>query len=87
MKKRLIIDAMIVGALSWGLAALGDDWPQWRGPNRERKSAKTDSLNAWPKDGPRPLWKVRDFADVCSGTAIVGGRLYAQGQAFEEQQL
>jgi RNA polymerase sigma factor (sigma-70 family) len=36
----------------------GSDWPQWRGPNRDGIAPNSPKLlDAWPKDGPKLLWK------------------------------
>jgi outer membrane protein assembly factor BamB len=56
------------------------DWPQWRGANRDGTSAETGLLDAWPKDGPRLLWKAQDLGEGYSGPAIVGDRLFIEGQ-------
>ena len=36
----------------------GKDWPQWRGPDRNGISVETGWKTAWPKEGPKQLWKV-----------------------------
>ena len=56
-----------------------DDWPQWRGPNRDGISKETGLLKEWPKDGPKLLWQVKDIGDGYSTPAVVGDRLYALG--------
>ncbi len=33
-----------------------NDWPQWRGPNRDGVSSETGILRAWPMGGPTKLW-------------------------------
>jgi outer membrane protein assembly factor BamB len=67
------------------IVAPAADWPQWRGMNRDGKSAETGLLESWPKDGPRLLWKAQDLGDGYSGPAIVGDRLYIQGQQGGQQ--
>lgn len=54
----------------------GDDWPQWRGPDRSGLSRETGLLKDWPKDGPRLLWKVVDIGGGYSTPAVVGDQLY-----------
>jgi outer membrane protein assembly factor BamB len=71
--------------LLFGIAAPAADWPQWRGANRDGKSADTGLLDAWPKDGPRLVWKAQDLGDGYSGPAIVGDRLFIQGQQGGQQ--
>src|SRR6185436_4178698 len=58
--------------------AFGDDWPQWRGPNRDGISKETGLLKEWPKDGPKLLWQVTDLDDGYSTPSVVGDRLYVQ---------
>ena len=43
--------ALIV-MFTMAVPAVGDDWPQWRGLNRDAKSQETDLLEQWPEDGP-----------------------------------
>ena len=43
-------------ALASSLLVFAADWPQYRGPSQDGHSS--DSMAAWPANGPRPLWKV-----------------------------
>jgi outer membrane protein assembly factor BamB len=55
-----------------------EDWPQYRGPNRDGVSSETGLLDKWPEGGPPVLWRVD--AGVGGGScAIVGDRLYVLG--------
>ncbi|MCX6628799.1 MAG: hypothetical protein NTW28_14355, partial [Candidatus Solibacter sp.] len=54
------------------------DWSQWRGPNRDGKSAETGLLAQWPAGGPRLVWKVQGLGEGYSSFAVVGNRLYTQ---------
>jgi outer membrane protein assembly factor BamB len=58
------------------LVARADDWPQWRGPNRDGHSKETGLLKEWPKDGPRSVWQVKDLGGGYSTPSVAGGRLY-----------
>jgi outer membrane protein assembly factor BamB len=69
----------------FGMVAPAADWPQWRGANRDGKSAETGLLDSWPKGGPHLLWKVQDLGEGYSGPAIAGDRLYIQGQQGGQQ--
>ena len=60
-------------------AATADDWPQWRGPNRDAKSCETGLLKQWPVEGPKLLWKAVGLGEGYSGPAIVGNVLYTMG--------
>ncbi len=55
--------------------ATADDWPQFRGPNRDAISQETGLLRQWPEAGPKVLWSV----EVCEGYAapvVHTGRVY-----------
>jgi outer membrane protein assembly factor BamB len=56
-----------------------DDWPQWRGRNRDGKSGDTGLLAQWPPGGPHLAWKATGFGKGYSSIAVVGDRLYTMG--------
>ena len=72
MKTRIVL---LVG-LAFALTAHAEDWPQWRGPQRNGLSSETGLLKEWPKDGPKRLWQVKDIGYGYSTPAVVGERLY-----------
>ncbi len=59
--------------------AWADDWPQYRGPQRDDVSAEKGLLKAWPKEGPPLAWTYADAGVGLSAPAIVGERLYILG--------
>jgi outer membrane protein assembly factor BamB len=58
---------------------LADDWPQWRGPNRDGKSAETALLDKWPEAGPPLAWKTTGVGIGFSGVAVVKGTIFTLG--------
>jgi len=52
-----------------------DDWPQFRGPNRDGISRETGLSEKWPEDGPREVWRVK-LGGGYSGLSVQGGRIY-----------
>lgn len=67
-----------------GVQRDGQDWPQWRGPNRDGVSGETDLLTAWPSNGPKLRWEQKageGFASI----AVDKGRVFTifQDQADE----
>jgi outer membrane protein assembly factor BamB len=81
-----IITAAVV--LSVALTALGADWPQFRGPNRDGKSGETGLLKSWPAGGPKLLWTsdVKLGAGFSSVT-IAKGVIYTTGMIDKEEFL
>ncbi|HUR46141.1 MAG TPA: PQQ-binding-like beta-propeller repeat protein [Candidatus Saccharimonadales bacterium] len=62
--------------LSLSTPLLADDWPQWRGPQRNGVSKETGLLKDWPAAGPKLAWKVTDAGSGYSTPSVVGDRLY-----------
>lgn len=78
-RRRFVI--CVVGAASLAAAgsSLASNWPQWRGPARDGRSADTGLLKQWPAGGPTLAWKATGLGSGYSSIAVVGERLYAMG--------
>jgi outer membrane protein assembly factor BamB len=61
------------------------DWPQWRGANRDGKSGETGLMQSWPKGGPPVVWKAKGLGEGYSSVAVVGNRLFTQGQVGNQE--
>ena len=59
--------------------ALGNDWPQWRGPLRDDISTETGLLQQWPAGGPALAWKATGLGEGYSGVSVAQGRIYTMG--------
>jgi outer membrane protein assembly factor BamB len=55
-----------------------EDWPQWRGPNRNGISAEQGWKTQWPANGPARLWKAKVGVGY-SSCSVSQGRLYTMG--------
>lgn len=73
----LIATAMFSLALLSPLYA--DDWPQWRGPNRDGKSTDTGLLKDWPEGGPKQAWKATGLGGGYSTPSVSKGRIFGSG--------
>jgi outer membrane protein assembly factor BamB len=73
---RLLALATLVAAA--GLAG-ASDWPQFRGPNRDDISTEKGLLDAWPKEGPRLLWKGTGLGQGFSTVAVAGDKVFTMG--------
>jgi outer membrane protein assembly factor BamB len=60
--------------LTGGVRVSAQDWPQWRGPNRDGKAAGFTAPSAWPKELTQK-WKVT-VGDGLSTPALVGDKLF-----------
>ena len=72
-----VLAALAVSA-SVTIAAL-EDWPQWRGPHRDGRSAEKNLLKTWPKGGPPLAWQAAGAGAGYSSFAVAGGRAFTLG--------
>src|SRR3990172_9592957 len=74
-------------AFLFSTAPGGDDWPQWRGPNRDGLSRETDLLSSWPAGGPPIVWKATGLGAGYSTVTVDGGRIFTLGAARDIEYL
>jgi outer membrane protein assembly factor BamB len=80
MKRRMLaLAAALVGISFIVRTTTADDWPQWRGPNRDGRSAETGLLSEWPKEGPKVVWKTENAGVGYASLAVKDGRVFTQG--------
>ncbi len=66
-----VLVCLVVAAGGWA-----EDWPQWRGPDRNGHSGEKGLLKEWPKEGPPLLWQANDLGSGYSTPSVTGGRVY-----------
>jgi outer membrane protein assembly factor BamB len=72
--KRTVTLALSCIAATAALQSGAQDWPQWRGPNRDGKAEGFKTPKTWPKELTQK-WKVPvGFGDATP--ALAGGKLY-----------
>ena len=69
--------------LSLGLEVRSEDWPQWRGINRDGISKETITNLDWSKQKPKNLWQ-KEVGKGCSSMAVAKGYLYTLGNKKDE---
>ena len=64
------------------LAPLGaEDWPGWRGPDRDGiAKTETSLLKKWPEGGPKLLWEAEGCGGGYSSVAVAGGKIFTLGK-------
>jgi outer membrane protein assembly factor BamB len=76
----VVVPAAVVLSLPAVVSNLAlDDWPQWRGPNRDGHSVEKGLLKDWPAAGPPLAWRASGAGEGYSSFAVAGGRLYTLG--------
>jgi outer membrane protein assembly factor BamB len=71
---RTAISTLLVLLLISGTRATAQDWPQWRGPNRDAKATGFNAPASWPKTLNKK-WQVK-VGDGVATPALVDGKLY-----------
>jgi outer membrane protein assembly factor BamB len=79
MRTMLAAGVVLMG----GVCALAQDWPQWRGPNRDNKVTGFTAPATWPKE-LKQQWKVPVGAGE-SSPLLVGDKLYVFGRQGDEE--
>jgi outer membrane protein assembly factor BamB len=83
---RYVICTAGLVCLVLGSLAFGEDWPNWRGPNRDGISKEKGWSTTWPAEGPKVLWNASIGIGFAS-MAVSEGRVYAMGNANENDTL
>jgi outer membrane protein assembly factor BamB len=71
--------------VSFWTATNAEDWPQWRGPERDGVSKESGLLKEWPPDGPKLLWTNKEIGKGYSTPSIANGRVYLQSNRGDEE--
>src|SRR5262245_57336690 len=72
----MMLRIVIVGlVLAQAAASWADDWPQWMGPKRDNVWREKNIVDAFPKDGPKVLWRTK-IANGFSGPAVADGFVF-----------
>lgn len=74
----------LTALLTLTLSVAAHDWPQWRGPHRDGKSAETGLLKSWPSSGPPLAWKATGLGAGYATVAVAGGRIYTAGDRGDD---
>ncbi|HUV39877.1 MAG TPA: PQQ-binding-like beta-propeller repeat protein [Planctomycetota bacterium] len=81
MRNKLLLAAAVLAA---AVCSPADDWPQFRGPNRDGKSAETGLLKQWPEGGPKLLWSHDDVGQGFTHVTVAKGLIYVTGMVDKE---
>lgn len=79
--------AAVLATVLTVIPAFADDWPQWRGQQRDGHSAETGLLSEWPEGGPALAFRSAGLGKGYSSLAVAGDRIYTTGDIGETQYL
>ncbi len=63
-----------------------EDWPQWRGPERNGVATESALLTQWPEEGPKELWSTT-VGTGASSIAVADGRLFTMGNRDDQDHV
>ena len=81
MKPNQLTSVTVIGVLLFAgaMTLQADDWPQFRGPNRDGVSAEKGLLQKWPDGGPPKAWTASGLGGRYGSVAVVNGTVYTIG--------
>lgn len=82
-RRVVIVLALTVFLIAGASQTMAQDWPQWRGPNRDGKVSVLAAPQEWPAELTQK-WKVT-VGSGDSTPALVGDRLYVYARQGDEQ--
>jgi outer membrane protein assembly factor BamB len=65
-------------------SVLGDDWPQWLGPDRDSVWRETGIVDRFPSNGAPIRWR-RNIGAGYAGPAVANGRVYVADRQLARQ--
>ena len=77
---------LLVGLLSSAAVVQADDWPQWRGPQRDGVWRETGIVKSFAADQLPIRWRVA-VAPGYSGPTVAAGKVYLTDRVDEPQQV
>lgn len=79
----IVIKTVFVVGIS---ALLADEWPQWRGPNRDGVWSETGVLKKFPQPEIKLRWRA-PISSGYSGPTVAGGRVYVTDRVVKPDQI
>jgi len=85
-KSRLITLFAIVSFVSLLTPSSADEWPQWRGPNRDGVWAETGVIDGFSSPQINRKWTVPISSGYC-GPTVADGRVYVTDRVIEPEKI
>src|SRR5271156_221037 len=82
----IMLASLIKASLLLAFAAHADDWPQWRGANRDGVWSETGVLQSFPPDGLKVCWRAPVGAGL-SSPVVAYGRVFVIDAVVKEKPI
>ena len=73
-----------LASLCGSMVVVADDWPQWRGPQRDGVWRETGIVESIPDSGLKIRWRAR-VGNGYSGPAVANGRVFVTDHQFQPE--
>ncbi|MFP6694029.1 MAG: PQQ-binding-like beta-propeller repeat protein [Pirellulales bacterium] len=84
--KRALASSLLLGFLFWVTSMLAaDEWPQWRGPNRDGVWNETGIIEKFNDEQIRVSWRA-EISSGYSAPSVAQGRVYVTDRLAEPEQ-
>ncbi len=83
-RRSLPVHLFLLATLLFSVALRADDWPQWRGPNRDGVWRETGILEKIPAAGLAFRWRAK-VGNGYSGPVVAGGRVFVNDHVFDPE--
>lgn len=83
-QRMMLVTTLVTVCASWAVA---EDWPQWRGPDRDGISSETGLLKEWPAEGPKLVWQVDELGDGYGAVSVANGMIFLVANEGLENEL
>lgn len=81
--KSLLLFGVLTSAALPSTPTLGEDWPQWLGPQRDAVWRETGIVEKFPSGGPPVRWRTPIGAGY-AGPAVANGKVYVTDRQLAE---
>ncbi|MEM7784054.1 MAG: PQQ-binding-like beta-propeller repeat protein [Planctomycetota bacterium] len=71
---KILVTWAIAVVMTLSSQALGDDWPQWMGPDRDNTWKETGLIEKFPEGGPKVVWET-EVGIGYAGPSVAQGKV------------
>lgn len=84
--KQMFLAVLILPVMAVLVHAQGaNDWPQWRGQDRDGICKETGLMKTWPKEGPALAWKADDIGGGYSTPSVANGKIFGMSYQSDNE--
>jgi outer membrane protein assembly factor BamB len=85
LMRKLAISVIFIG-IQFNIQVMADDWPQWRGPNRDGVWRETGVVERFDEPQLPALWRA-EIANGYSGPTVADGQVYVSDRLTSPREV